>query len=80
MKYSLFTTAALCAVFAFGLSSCKKNSNLPAAAAQGDLETVQSLIEDGADVNAKEDSMGGTAVVEAAGNGKTDVVKALVAG
>jgi len=78
MKPHLLTTLAMCAVFACGLSSCKKSSNLPAAAAAGDLEAVKSMLENKADVNAKEDKLGSTALVEAATNGHTEVVTTLI--
>lgn len=48
------------------------------AAAEGDLETVKTLLEKGADVNAK-DRNNETALVEAASQGRLEIVKLLLA-
>ncbi|MBR7109258.1 MAG: ankyrin repeat domain-containing protein [Akkermansia sp.] len=79
MKYSLLTTTALCALLAGGMSACKKEaSNLPAAAAQGDLETVKDMVEDGVDIDAKEVKLGGTSLHEASAAGHAEVVLYLL--
>lgn len=53
------------------------NSDLMDAARQGDTATVQSLLSQGANVNAT-DAHGGTALMVAAVNGHTATVQALI--
>ncbi len=53
------------------------NSNLITAAIEGDVAGIQALLEQGADVNAK-DSDGATALIFAASEGHKDVVKVLL--
>lgn len=53
------------------------NSDLLDAARQGDTATVQSLLSQGANVNAT-DAHGGTALMFAAVNGHTSTVQALI--
>ena len=53
------------------------NSDLSDAARKGDTATVQTLLNNGADVNAT-DEHGGTALMYAAVNGHTATVQALI--
>ena len=76
------STLAICIVCSLGLMgpvlAQMPGDDLVKAAAKGDLATVQSLLAQGTDVNAK-DKNGNTALMEAARTGKADVVAALVA-
>lgn len=55
------------------------NQDLIEAARTGDAAAVEALLAKGADVNAKDDRTGGTALMFAALEGHTDVVRLLVA-
>jgi ankyrin repeat protein len=62
----------------FALTACGNiNSGLIEAAQAGDTAKVKKLLEQGADVNAK-DEYGGTALMWAAGKGHTEMVNALI--
>ncbi len=48
------------------------------AARSGHVDAVRTLLEDGADVNAKEDARGTTALMQAADQGHADVIAVLI--
>ena len=59
--------------------SCKGDANnLPQAAESGDLDTVKSMLEDGADVNTKAGKLNSTALHHAAEIGDTEMIKLLL--
>ena len=56
------------------------DDKLVLAAREGRIETVEALIKAGADVNFKTPKYGFTALMEASGEGHTDIVKAPYTG
>ena len=54
------------------------NSDLVWAVLRGDTATVQTLLDTGADVNAKEDEKGYTALIFATKMGNAEIVQALL--
>ena len=60
------------------MGCAKKNAQLIQAAYDGDLPAVQTLLEKGADVNAKDTTDGVTVLWMAAQEGHTEVVKLLL--
>lgn len=83
-KTRLFRILALALVASVGLSACGPqrdiHDQLIIAAREGNLEKARSLIEKGADVNAKEKVTGEgyTAIFHAASYGHTAIVKLLI--
>ncbi len=77
MKYRFYQFLLIVAGFGVAVG-CATMNDLTAAAMKGHTETVNALLEAGADVNA-ESRLGITALIAAAGNGRTETVKALLA-
>ena len=69
----------LIAIITLGVIACSSNSGeeLIDAARYGDLETVKLLIENGADIDAK-DKDGYTVLMYASNNGNLEIIKYLV--
>jgi len=68
------------ALYAVGMTAISAaETPLYRAARTGDAAKIRSLIEDGVDVNAKTGKGGFTALHEAAGNGRKDLVELLIA-
>ena len=79
MKCRLNQSLMVAVVFILAAACPAKANPLIEAASTGDTEKVQTLLAKGADVNAKKDYSGGTALMGAAFSGHTDTVQALLA-
>ena len=75
MRFFLLLLVVL--VLVINLTPIRAQTALMNFSANGELETVEALIENGADVNAR-DQEGHTALVEAARNGHIEIVKKLI--
>ena len=65
-------------LLALGAGCTSLESNLILAASKGEIKDVKTILAQGANINAKDEGLGTTALIIAARNGHTHVVRALL--